>query len=358
MHGIGILKISGTDMASDVLEDNVKNGTIWYAKDMQSNQAWLNPLSTEQQKEITVAFQTAKKNAATSKSIKKADFPLPQLGNVINKMQHGIDKGYGFSVIRGVPIAGLNIDDIELIYSGITAHFGVKINQDTKGTLIDHVSDRGSDYSDISVRGYTTNAQLTPHCDSGDLISLMCVNPAKEGGMNNISCSMAIYNEILNNNPEYLDSLYRGYHYNIRGNGPLGKYQDITAHRVPVFSYYESMLSCRYNEKAIYTAEELSGAPPLSDLDKKAIRMVSELAHREDIQFNVMLEAGDIAFLNNYTVLHNRGPFVDHSTPEKRRLYLRQWINLHNGRLLKDEFADHYNTGPRKGPAIHINTGE
>ena len=227
------------------------------------------------------------------------------------------------------------------------------INQDTSGTLIDHVCDRGRSYDDISVRGYTTNAQLTPHCDSGDLVGLLCVRPAKEGGMNNISCAMAIYNEILKTHPEYLEPLYKGFYYNIRGNGPIGKYQDITSHRVPVFSFHDGMLSCRYNQKAILTAEELPNTEPLTHLEKDAINCVATLAMDDKIRFDVSFEAGDLAFLNNNTVFHNRGHFTDHDDPEKKRLLLRQWINLEEARELTFEFADHYNTGSRLGPAIH-----
>jgi hypothetical protein len=267
-------------------------------------------------------------------------------------MQRDLDKGFGFSVLRGVPIQGLSIEDIEIIYAGITSYFGEMINQDTRGTLIDHVADRGGNYTDISVRGYTTNAQLTPHCDSGDLVTLLCVHPAKEGGVNNISCTMAVYNELVDAHPEYLEPLYTGFHYNIRGNGPVGPHKDITAHRVPVFSYYDDMLSCRYNQKAILTAEQLPGVDPLSDLEKDAINYVAELAMRDDIRFDIYLEAGDIAFLNNNTVLHNRGSFIDHDDPEKKRLLLRQWVNLENARELEEKFADHYNTGPRRGPSV------
>ncbi len=340
-------------MASEMLKGKVTDGTIWYAKDLEDDSSWLHTLSEDQRQEVTTALQIAKSKGATVASIKKEDFPLPHLGQLFSTMRTELDKGYGFSVLRGMPIEGLSIEDIELLYSGITAYFGEKFNQDTKGTLIDHVADRGNDYSDISVRGYTTNEQLTPHCDSGDLVVLLCVRPAKEGGMNNISCTMAVYNEIVENHPEYLEPLYQGFHYNIRGNGPIGPYQDITKHKVPVFCYHDGMLSCRYNQKAILTAEELPGVEPLTQLEKDAINYVAELAMRDDIRFDVHLEAGDIAFLNNNTVLHNRDAFVDYEEPEKKRLLLRQWVNLDGARELPLEFADHYNTGPRRGPAIH-----
>lgn len=336
-----------------MLNGKVKDGTIWYAKDMKDNTSWLHPITAEQQQEITDALKIAKAKGCTVQSVTKEDFPLPHFGKLLAQMQTELDKGYGFSVLRGVPIEGLDINDIELIYSGVTAHFGQKFNQDTQGTLIDHVTDRGGDYTDISVRGYTTNAQLTPHCDSGDLVVLLCVRPAKEGGLNNISCTMAVYNELVENHPEYLEPLYNGFHYNIRGNGPIGDYQDITEHRVPVFSYYEDMLSCRYNQKAMLTAEELPGVEALTKLEKEAINYITELAMRDDIRFDAQLESGDIAFLNNHTVLHNRGSFTDYDEPERKRLLLRQWVNLEGARRLTDDFADHYNTGARKGPAIH-----
>ena len=171
--------------------------------------------------------------------------------------------------------------------------------------------------------------------------------------MNNISCSMAVYNELLEHYPEYLEPLDRGFYYNSRGNGPLGEFRDVTSHRVPVFSFHKGKLSCRYNQKAILTAAELPGVPPLSGIEKDAINCVAELAMRDDIRFDVILEAGDLAFLNNNTVLHNRDHFVDFAEEERKRLLLRQWINLDHARELTFDFADHYNTGPRRGPAIH-----
>ncbi len=340
-------------MVIDKLDGKVTDGTIWYAKDLQDDSSWLHAITSAHHKEILDALEIAKSKNCTINTIKKSDFPLPTLGGTLQKMQYELDQGYGFSVLRGVPVEGISLEDIELLYAGLTTHFGEMINQDTKGTVIDHVKDRGGNYAaDISVRGYTTNAQLTPHCDSGDLVTLLCVRAAKEGGMNNFSCTMAVYNELVDLHPEYLDPLYTGFHYNIRGNGPIGPYKDITAHRVPVFSYYDNMLSCRYNQKAILTAEQLPGVEPLTDLEKAAINSVAELAMRDDIRFDIYLEAGDIAFLNNNTVLHNRDSFVDHDEPEKKRLLLRQWVNLETARDLEEKFADHYNTGPRRGPAV------
>lgn len=340
-------------MVTKRLEQKLNDATVWYSKDLRKQDLWLYELSLAKQHELINALTIAKSDDCTVEEISKEDFPLRTLGPDLTNISRSLDSGVGFAVLRGIPLDGLPLSDIELLYAGITSHLGEKINQDTRGTLIDHVYDQNKSYDDINVRGYTTNAQLTPHCDTGDLVSLLCVRPAKQGGINNISCSMAIHNELMTTSPEYLDSLYRGFFYNIRGNGPIGKYQDITSHRVPVFSYHKSMLSCRYNQKAILTAQRLAFSEPLAELEQQAVNKVAELAMRDDIRFDVHLHAGDLAFLNNHTVLHNRDHFVDHEDVAQRRLLLRQWINLHESRELAGDFADHYNTGPRKGPAIH-----
>lgn len=340
-------------MTTGRLRQKVADGTVWYARDMQNQTNWRYQLSANHQQELLRALSLAKNDDCTVEEIGREDFPLPTFAPALIDISHRLDKGAGFAVLRGIPLDGLTIEDIELLYAGLTSHLGEKVNQDTRGTLIDRVYDQNKNYDDISVRGYTTNARLTPHCDTGDLVSLLCVRPAKQGGRNNISCSMAVHNELIETWPNYLKPLYRGFFYNIRGNGPVGKYQDITSHRVPVFSYHKGMLSCRYNQKAILTAQELALTEPLSDFEKRAVNKVAELAMRDDIRFDVELEAGDLSFLNNNTVLHNRDQFTDHEDEAKKRLLLRQWINLHESRELAHEFADHYNTGPRRGPAIH-----
>ena len=91
------------------------------------------------------------------------------------------------------------------------------VAKDAKGDLIGRVEDVGVDINAVNASGYTTNAQLHPHNDSSDIVGLLCVRQAKEGGQNMIASAMTIYNEILAAHPEYLDVLYRGFHYDVRG---------------------------------------------------------------------------------------------------------------------------------------------
>ena len=334
----------------------VRDLSAWTRSDMDEDKSWIYRLSEDEIVELESSFIELKKKNIPHSEIAKQDFPLMNLDSKFEALQNEIEDGRGIAVLKGVPIEGKSIDEIEVLYAAISSHIGTSIYQDTKGSLIDHVTDRGLNYDDISVRGYTTNAKLTPHCDSGDIVSLLCVRPAKSGGLNTLSSSITLFNEMFENHEELLEPLYNGYHYNIRGNGPPGEFEDMTAHRVPVYSYYKGKLSCRFNAKAILTSEQIPGVPKLSQLEKDAVNKLAELSMLEKFSYQLMLEPGDLLLLSNYSVFHTREAFVDWEDLDRRRLLLRKWINIPNSRDLTWEFADHYNTGPRQGP--YVNEGQ
>lgn len=342
----------------DMLLEPLRDASAWTRADMESDRSWVYELSAEEISEIESALQQVQEKGLEHAEICEADFPLPHIGPLVTKLRDQIEDGRGIAVLKGMPIQGKTVEQQQLLYAGVAAHIGQSIIQDPQGTLIDLVTDRGLSYDDIAVRGYTTNAELTPHCDSGDIVSLLCIRQAREGGINTLASSMAIYNEILAKHREYLEPLYTGFHYNLRGSGPPGKYVDITAHRVPVYSYHQGKLSCRFNQKAMLTAEQLPGVPPLSQLEKDAINKVAELSVCEEFGTDVMLESGDLLLLSNHTVFHTRAAFTDWEDPEKKRLLMRKWINIPNARALTWEFGDHYNTGIRQGPWVEGEPGQ
>ena len=336
----------------DMLFGPVTDRSAWKGADMTKDDSWIYRLSEREAAEIESAFARAMAAGKRHEDMTPEDFPLDTFGRLVRAMRDQIEDGRGVTLLKGVPVAGKTVEQVELLYAGISAHIGTSVAQDTEGTLIGRVEDLGNNYQDIKVRGTNTNAQLTPHCDSADILALLCVRQAKSGGMNTLASSMAIYNEILKAHEEFLEPLYNGFHYNIRGNGPPARYRDITAHRVPVYSYYKGKLSCRFNQKAILTSEQLPGVAPLTQIEKDAVNEVARLSMLPELSFEVMLEPGDLLLLSNYSVFHNRDAFEDWPERERKRLLLRKWVNIPNSRELTWEFADHYNTGPRQGPYV------
>ena len=331
----------------------VRDASAWFGSDPRTEQAGVAVLDPAEVADLDRAVAELRAADVPAESLREqADFPLPRLGRRLKALQEELEDGRGFAVLRGVPVARYPYEDLKRVLLGLLVHLGTPLAQDTKGTLVEDVLDKGLSYSNIQVRGYMTRAELTPHCDSGDTVGLLCVRPAKSGGISQITSAMSIYNEILHNHRELLEPLYRGFRHNIRGNGPVGEWENVTRHRVPVFSYYHGRLSSRFNLKAMLTAADLPDVEPLTDVERRAIEKVAELAMRPDLRLDLKLRAGDVQLLNNHMILHTRTAFEDHPEPERKRFMIRSWVNMPNSRPLEDGFADHFNTGPRQPPAL------
>ena len=331
----------------------VADASAWRAADVDDDACYTKWLQATELDDIDRAVQAVRVAGRPAEDIRgEQDFPLPVLGRTLRRLQAELEHGLGFALLRGLPVDRYDLADQKILVMGLLAHLGAPMCQDTKGTLVEVVTDRGLSYEDHRVRGYMTSAELTPHCDSGDVVGLLCVRRAPSGGASRLCSGTAIHNVLAETTPELLEPLYRGFHHNIRGNGPPGA-EDVTRHRVPVFSHYKGRLSIRYNLKAILTAELLPGVEPLSDLERQAVERVAELALHRDLCLEMTLQPGDVQLLNNHAVLHTRTAYEDHPDPRAKRLLLRVWVNLPNGRPLEDAFADHFNTGPRQPPAQH-----
>jgi len=337
---------------TSMLREPISDGSAWTREEIAHDRSWIYDVSSAVTDEFEQAIARAKSAALGCRDLSPSVFELPSAEGLFESVLAQLEHGRGMALVRGLPAEGKSVEECELLIAGLVAHLGTPVVQDTDGTLIDHVADRGLSYDNIKVRGYMTNAQLTPHCDSSDNIALLCVQKAQSGGVSTVSSALAGYNEILTHHSEFLETLYRGFYYNNRGNGPPGKYRDIASHRVPVYSWHAGRLSARFNQKAILTAEQLPGVPPLTEFEKAAVDKVAELALDPRFTTDVLLEPGDVLLLCNYTVFHNRSAFIDGDAPHEKRLLLRMWINIANGRGLTWEFGDHFNTGIRQGPFV------
>ena len=55
-----------------------------------------------------------------------------------------------------------------------------------------------------------------------------------------------------------------------------------------------------------------------------AIRRAEEIAHAQ--RYEMVLEVGDMQFVNNYVTLHTRSEYQDHDDPALKRLLWRLWL--------------------------------
>lgn len=328
----------------------VNEPSTWRADQLVESQ-WLHYLADAEINELVAATDTAIQRGLQPEQFGADDFKLPSLGARLADIVNTVENGVGFALVRGVPVQRYSEAALRVLYWGLGCYFGEAISQNSRGQLLAEVSDRGNLYADLNARGFATSAELQPHVDTSDMTTLLCVRAAKRGGQSRVVSSSEIFNTVLNEHPEFLDSLFVGFKNDLRGEGPTGDINELTHHAVPVFSYYAGRLSCSFNIRMIENAEKKSGRP-FSPIERRALDFVQEVSMREENGVRFFMRPGDIQMVSNHSVLHSREQFEDYEEPERRRCLYRFWVNLPEGRALEPRFADRYNTGPRGGVAI------
>lgn len=329
----------------------VRERSAWHASELMADSTWRHTLSRAEQEELQVATARACARGLRAGQFSREEFALPTLGSRIAALADEVENGRGVALLRGIPVQSYDENSIRVLYWGFGVHAGIPISQNSKGQLLAEVTDKGNDYGDINARGFATNAELLPHVDTSDMTTLLCLRAASSGGESRVISSTAVYNTVLREHEEYLDILYRGFHNDLRGEGPSGDVNELTVNRVPVFSNCEGRVSCSFNYRMVDSASKKSGVP-LTTAERAALDFVREVSLRDELTYRFALEPGDIQMVSNHSVFHSRATFVDHDDPARKRCLLRFWINMRDGRPLEAEFAARYNTGPRGGVAV------
>ncbi len=84
-------------------------------------------------------------------------------------------------------------------------------------------------------------------------------------------------------------------------------------------------MTYRYLRYWIESGHEKIGQP-LSDAQRKALDVLDDVANDPALRAEFALEPGDLFFINNRWILHNRTAFEDHAEPEQRRHLVRLWL--------------------------------
>ncbi|MCW5654479.1 TauD/TfdA family dioxygenase [Hydrogenophaga sp.] len=330
-------------MSKTILRSIVQDATAWKGADVRNDSSWIYHFTPSELGEIDTAFRQVRANGLSWGDFGKDAFALPVLSAKLARIDDQIRNGRGFVLLRGFPVQRYTLDDLKTIYWGLGTHMGQVISHNVAGDFVAAVTDLALNSSDPNRRNNTTNQLLDPHTDLADVVALLCVEKAREGGMSSLVSSVAIHNEILQNHPEYLEVLYEGFYHDYRGYGPNADPNEVTATPIPVFEYNNGRVNCAFAKKIIETGAHKRGVP-LTALQQKAIDYVHELGTREDMRVDMMLEPGDIQIINNYITLHSRSNYFDHEDGRKRYL-LRMWINLEDSVQLSPDFASFVRRG-------------
>lgn len=260
--------------------------------------------------------------------VRAEDFPLATLGDWLPRIRTEIATGRGFIVMRGLPAASYDLLDLKRIYWGIGAHFGRAEAQSHDGDRLGDIIDLSDEQPDVfRRRGYHSAGAQPAHTDSSDIVSMLSITTAKTGGASRLASAHTVHNLMLDHCPELLKVLYEGFF--LRGTDTDAQgagYALLSLNKVPVFDFADGWLNSFY-VKGYIRRPVMAGMVTLGPLEEAAIAAFDAFANHPDVTVSMLLEPGDMQFLNNRTVLHGRAAFEDFPEKARRRHLLRLWLS-------------------------------
>jgi hypothetical protein len=298
----------------------------WRGAELATSREWVYELSAAEVAELVDAVATVRRSGVALDGVRPEQVPLPTLSSVVDGWADELDAGRGFVLVRGLPVDELGEEGASLAYLVLGAHLGMPVSQYANGDLLGHVRDDGSDPEDPTVRRYRTRLAQPFHVDGSDVVGLLCLQPAKSGGLSQIVSSVTVYNAIARHRPDLEPLLHEPWYFDRYGEQRPGERPWFAA---PIVSGMPDRFRFMYLRWYIDKAQSHPDVPRLGDAQVELLDLTDELASDPQLHLDMDFTPGDIQLLANRTILHSRTAYEDHDDPARRRHLLRLWLTLH-----------------------------
>jgi len=264
--------------------------------------------------------------------ISRRDVSDPVIVALMAEAREEVMRGRGVIILSGIDLARHTLDRFERLYWGLGTLMGQGVIQGPTGDWVARVE---KSEHNPSGRGTMMDVELKPHTDMHEVMSLASVSLAAEGGASTLVSRLAVHNAIRATHPEFLEPLYSGFWAGV--NESVGSRKPLSDEKVPIFCCVDGQVSCYYNKYFMFAAAKRLGMELPADL-KAAMQEFDAQAMRTDLGASFMLQPGEMVFWHNWTCLHARTAFRD--TPGAKRLLLRLWLNVPDGRRVDPQIAE------------------
>lgn len=320
---------------------------VWYGAELAARTDWIRALSASEVAELERAVMRLDDSRIDIADIGPKDLDAPGLQPLVDEIRAAVLHGRGFLLVRGVPVQNWSVRQSAIAYFGLGTLLGEPVSQNAMGHILGHVKDIGADYARPEHRGYQTAARLPYHCDSSDIVGLLCLKPSRAGGKSSIVSSWTLFNEMLRRHPDLLGELLQPVYRDRRGEVPEGAEP---WYAVPVFNPMpDGGLVATYVRSAMQKAQRFPEVPRLAPKLVAACDAMDALAEDPAIHLDMDFRPGDMQFVSNHWVMHSRTAYEDFPEPEKRRHLLRLWLACADGPELPEVYTRVWQGATAKG---------
>lgn len=310
-----------------MLKQSITDARAWQSGNIDERRSWYYPLSPRFLDALDATVRRLRQQPCPPTMLCVGEEPCAAGADELQPVKTALECGRGFAILRGPARERYSPQELQVCYWLLGQLLGRPLEQNVQGTLLYDVRDTGQDVR-YGARFSVTNAESSFHTDNSfgsavaDYVGLLCIQPAKSGGLSQIVSGYSVHNELWTHHPGALETLYQPLHFDRRGGVRPGEGPTV---QYPVLSWDGKGLIYRYLRYWIESGHEKIGQP-LSEAQRRALDALDEVANDPSLRVEFALEPGDLFFINNRWILHNRTAFEDYAEPEQRRHLVRLWL--------------------------------
>ena len=315
----------GHEESAEILGDQVDRRHAWLAADIEAETCVVG-LDSAARDELLRITEQMRAEPLPVLLRGPEQFLIPALRDFMERARGLLDERPGIAVIDRLPLDAMDENEAVALFWVLGKLLGRPVAQKWDGTVLYDVMDKGQQYS-YGVRGSYTNVELLFHTDNAfavlppDYVALLCIRPAREGGVSRFCSIGAVHNRMLEAYPDELVRLYRCVLWDRQAEHADGA-PKVT--KAPVFRFHEGELSARLNVSLIRKGYDVAGVEMDSET-RDAVAALEEVANGPELWFELHIERGQLQFLNNRTIAHYRSEFKDDENPARKRHLVRTW---------------------------------
>ena len=178
----------------------------WTAAELENHPDFHQHFSQQDLQEIDSALHNCQQRNLQPSQITSSIFPLSTLRHKLEQWIDIVENGLGVIIINGLQTSRYSFDEQQLL-CGIGAHLGITRPKSGMGEHIMTLQDEGYKLYTPNARGTNTHEKLDFHTDTCDMIAMLSLQNAANGGESNLVSAVAIYNELYQKSPELLKIL-------------------------------------------------------------------------------------------------------------------------------------------------------
>jgi hypothetical protein len=182
----------------------------WRGAEIADSPSWRIRLTEAHRAELLAAVAAVEQAGRPLADIGPECFPLPTLGPVLEQVARDLAEGRGFALLSGVPVTGCHVAQCDVLCLGISGYLGRLVPQGPGRAPLLHVRDQGADPAAPTSKSYQHRGRLGYHAHPADVVGLLCIRPAKSGGLSSIVSAVAVLGEFVRSRPDLADLLWTG----------------------------------------------------------------------------------------------------------------------------------------------------